>query len=131
MTLIHPTGPPAPLATCSVKAYRNEMGVPVRTTVGMIRAFKTVNASGLAPYGLLKVEDPTEFRTRYLARLDANADKIDTQLAAIADEHPDQVLVLLCFEALGQPGAWCHRTSAAEWLGERYGIDVPELSGGC
>lgn len=119
------------LATCSYRAFRPEMGVPVRTTVGFARGFKYDHefASGLAPYGLLKVTDPIEFHRRYLDRLDGQAEKIDGQLAEIESRHPGETLVLLCFEDVHDPGQFCHRTSAQGWLMNRYGLDnVPELS---
>jgi hypothetical protein len=119
------------LATCSYRAFRPEMGVPVRTTVGFARGFKYEHefCSGLAPYGLLKVTDEVEFITRYLARLDGLVPKITQQLDEIEAAHPDQVIVLLCFEDVHDPGQFCHRTSASVWLVERgFADEVPELS---
>lgn len=36
-------------------------------------------------------------------------------------------LVLLCFEDIRKPGAWCHRTLFAEWWEEHTGEMVQEL----
>lgn len=35
--------------------------------------------------------------------------------------------VLLCYEDLRKPEAWCHRRLFAEWWQEQTGEDVPEL----
>lgn len=36
-------------------------------------------------------------------------------------------IVLLCYEDLRKPDVWCHRQLLAEWIEERFGIQVPEL----
>jgi hypothetical protein len=114
------------IATCSIRAFKNEYGVPLRTTVGLIRNIACESGSKLAPYGLLKIADPDEFAARYIARLDGLADAIEAQLLGVAEKYPGQTIVCLCFEDVRKD--LCHREFAAQWLHERWGIDVRELS---
>ena len=82
----------------------------------------------LAPFGIFgKGLGPDEARRRYLDRLDAHAETIVAELAALARVHPGETLVLLCFEKRAHAGETCHRRWAAEWFADRYGIAVPEL----
>jgi hypothetical protein len=39
-----------------------------------------------------------------------------------------RVPVLLCFERPNDPGKWCHRSLAVQWLAEALGVTVPEFS---
>lgn len=48
-------------------------------------------------------------------------------LAELGRAYPGQTLVLMCFDDLSKPGAWCHRTMFAEWYYEKTGVSVPEL----
>ena len=69
-----------------------------------------------------------EFARRFRAQMDDRADDIVLELTALHELHGP--LVLCCFEKdLSEPGA-CHRTQAARWLEERFGISVPELGEG-
>lgn len=116
------------LATCSIRAFRPDMGIPVRTTVGLIRAIKTESGSKLAPYGIFgKVPDDDwpQFHRLYVERLDGLAAQIDAQLLDLQGKYPGQTLVLLCFDDVRKDR--CHREIAAKWLAERYGNNVPEL----
>lgn len=113
------------IATCSVAAWHADLGVPLRTTVGLIRNIKCESGSKLAPYGLLKIKDRAEFHVRYVARIDGLATAVDEQLLGVAEKYPGQTIVCLCFEDVRKE--WCHRTIAAKWLEERYGFSVPEL----
>jgi hypothetical protein len=70
-----------------------------------------------------------EFRIRYRERLDKHEDEIHRDLIRLSKKYPGQRLILLCWEDLRKPNLWCHRTIAAEWLGER-GVDVPEMTSG-
>jgi Protein of unknown function, DUF488 len=116
------------IATCSYKGWREEMGVPVRTSVGAPRAFPAplVEWPVTYPVGLLEVTDPGEFRRRYRHRLHSKTPRILAELQELREGY-DQPIVLLCFEDLSKPGAWCHRALLGEWISQKTGEEVPEL----
>jgi hypothetical protein len=70
--------------------------------------------------------DPEEWRTRYLAGLDDQAEGIARRLDDLAAEYPGRPLVLCCFERV-ERGERCHRTYFAEWWANRTGTKVLEL----
>ena len=117
------------IATGRYQTWRPEHGVPIRTTVGAPKFWRgpdLVDGRIMAPYGLLSDDLSTdEARRRYRRRLDDRADPVMATLVAIATEHPGQRLVLLCFENV-HAGEECHRRWLADWLADRYGIEVPE-----
>jgi hypothetical protein len=117
------------LATGRYQTWRPSDGVPCSTTVGLPRFWgsrpQLEDARVAAPWGLLNLEGD-EFDRRYLARLDARADRIVATLADIAQRHPGERLVLLCFEDV-HAGQHCHRRTFAEWWEQRFGVAVPEL----
>jgi hypothetical protein len=119
------------LVTSRYQTWRPDDGVPIRTTVGAPKFWRgpdLVDGRITAPYGLLSEELPTdEARRRYRQRLDDRADCVVATLASIATRHPDQTLCLLCYEDV-HAGEECHRRWLAEWLDDRYGIEVPEVS---
>lgn len=122
------------LATCSVRGYHPELGFAVRTSVGSLRGFKHphANVSELAPYGIFKnpkYEGASwdEKRAGYYERLNNKGVSMFTKLVELQREHPDQALVLLCWENVHQ-GEECHRRWAADWFKEQLGLDVPEVS---
>jgi hypothetical protein len=121
------------LATCSYKAFRPEMGVPVRSSCGANRYFRwpIENGSATAPWSIFRHEDryPTEAvqRDRYLRQLDETADKIRAQLGEIQAKYPGQTLVLLCYEDV-HAGKACHRRWFADWIAERFQVEIPEIS---
>ncbi len=79
----------------------------------------------LAPYGLLGIDDETEFTRRYRAQLERHGiEKILRVLAAIARREHREGVVLLCFEPAGE---FCHRRVLAEWLEEKTHQQAPEL----
>ncbi len=110
--------------------------VPVGITVGRprMRLPYTVAAyvSELAPTGrLFRIEDREQFEPAFRAKLNRlGVDAISQRLEAISREHDGRGLVLLCYEDVREPGTWCHRQVAAAWLGEKLGIEVPELGEG-
>ena len=118
------------LAVCSYTAFREEMGVAVRTSTGYPRFWRGTRleyAKLCAPFGIFgKVTDPDEYARLYRAHLDAHAGEVAAELAVIARRRKAR-LVLCCFEDLSKPGKWCHRTTLAAWLEERTGLEVPEL----
>ena len=80
----------------------------------------------LAPPGWLFSEDDQDiFRRKFRAAvLDPNREAILGKLGELSGGGD---LVLLCFEDLRQPGAWCHRRIVAEWLEEQDLGPVDEL----
>lgn len=108
------------------------MGVPIRTTVGRPRAFRYPyeNVSELAPRGLFNnpafATDET-FTSAYLERLEAHRDIIVSKLTELHDKYDGRPLVLLCYENVWK-GDRCHRTTAAGWFNDTFGLTVPEIS---
>lgn len=124
----------ARLATASLFQHRPEMGVPVRISVGRPRNIQTPmeHIGLLAPYGLLdrKLDRPTFTRLYIQRRLErAGIELIDKEFRALHAAYPGLTLVLLCFENLTDPGAWCHRRIFAEWWEQQTGEVVPEIGG--
>lgn len=125
------------LATCSYRAFRPAMGVPVRTSIGGYRARLAGDVpqeyvKALTPFGVFGVYgDPAapRWEAAYRDRLERNAEGLAADLDRLTAAHPGRALVLLCFEDVhGATRNVCHRTMAARWLAEVWGLDVPELS---
>jgi hypothetical protein len=118
------------LVTSRYQSWKPEDGVPVSITIGLPKFWRgppLVDARLLAPWGLMDPAMPTdECRQRYEQRLDDQADRVVALLARIAAEHPDQRLVLCCYEDV-ETGEPCHRRWLASWLEDRYDLDVPEM----
>ena len=119
--------------------YNNQLAimtsglVPVGITLGGVR-FKlryelAARFNQLAPdWKMLKIADPLAFRRAFRARMDAlGIDGVAALLNPISEAHQGRAVVLLCFENLAEPVAWCHRRILAEWLEARTGQQVPEL----
>lgn len=127
------------IATCSYTGYRREMGTPVRISRSAPRWVKLPSerfgtftrwpaVAGLMPDKAYADAPAGRFASRYVAQLDDLAGAIETELTALHGLYGP--LVLCCFEKeLPTPYA-CHRTLAARWLEERFGIAVPELGEG-
>jgi hypothetical protein len=118
------------LATCSYRAYVPAMGVPVITSLGVPRGFPPAERLGsLMPYWIFGNDaydaDPEAARKAYRHRLHQRSAHILDRLAELSEKYPDQLLVLLCWEA---DVTACHRGWAAQWLHDRHGIDVPEIT---
>jgi hypothetical protein len=126
------------LATCALAQFQPAMGIPVRISAGTAREalpydlrFKIGEA--VPDWEALKLrDDPDALEERLIAKLNATGvDRFRHLLARIvaqAGASPAAAtLVLLCFEDLSQPGAWCHRTMVAQWWTESTGELVPEL----
>jgi hypothetical protein len=122
------------VATCSFSAYRREMGVAVKTTVGQAPDwFKPgyEEAKDLAPFGIFGKGDdlPADWRQRYWDRLEERRARIWDRLTQLSEKHGGRTLVLLCFENVHTKGREsCHRSIVSDWLKVRYGLEVPELS---
>jgi hypothetical protein len=120
------------IVTTRYASWRVADGVPVRATVGEPKFWRgpsLVFVRELAPWGLLDPQIPTdECRRRYVARLDAQAERVVVALAEVAGSHAGRRLCVLCFEDV-HAGEVCHRRWFGEWFEDRYGIVVPELPG--
>jgi hypothetical protein len=97
----------------------------VLTTVGTPRfvSFPMVEWRTVAPYGLLDVTDPDEFRRKYRHRLRRLTPKILAELRELCEAYAPLPLALCCFE---RDPADCHRSILGEWLAEK-GVTVTEL----
>jgi hypothetical protein len=125
------------LFTCSYTEFRENMGVPVRFTVGYPRFLKL----DYKIVGWARLPTPTKdilslpldaYTVAYRRILNtAGVDAIRAELAKLAP-GADRV-VLLCYERLnetdkttGQP-KWCHRRIFSTYWEETTGEEVPEL----
>lgn len=69
-----------------------------------------------------------EFEPAYRGQLDElDLGALETRFRAIADAVGARGCVVLCFEDVRLPGAWCHRRLFAEHWQERTGQVVLEL----
>ena len=68
----------------------------------------------LAPDRSMWGKSREEFRTLYREKLDGN-------------KAEGRDVVLLCYEDVRDPSQHCHRTTLAEWLGEKFGLKIEEL----
>ena len=129
------------LATCSYRAFHPGMGVPVRTSVGAYRAKLAGDVPQeyvkvLTPFGLIgnaKYKNATdqEWEEGYRDRLAKNTRELVSELDRLTVAHPGRTLVFLCFEDVhAKTRNVCHRSMAARWLTEMYGLSIPELSPG-
>jgi hypothetical protein len=128
---------PMELATTRYQNWRTELGfLPVGITVGRPRfvryAYESIPA--LAPFELMKgplagVNNIEIERKVYYARLRVYESEILAALQELARRYPDTPACLMCFEDVnGKDGPdGCHRRWYAQWAGERYGWDIPEL----
>jgi hypothetical protein len=119
----------ANLATCSWRAYRPGMGVPVRITLGRPPSWfphEWEEVRLLAPPPkVFRLRNDAEFAEAYEQHLEAvGVDALRRRFEEIAEKHGGQRLVLLCFEA---DVADCHRGQFARWWRERTGQQVEEL----
>ena len=119
------------LYTASYSDFDPAWGVPVRTSVGEPKWWPEplAHLRRVAPYGLREVTDQDEFARLYFERLDnAGPEAISDRLIALSATHQGRPLVLLCFEDLRRPGAWCHRRLLAAWIERNLCFAVPELT---
>lgn len=123
------------IATVNYHAYRPEMGLAVRTSIGAPRFFthKPMPCwDAVYPqYHWLKLPYD-DYRGRYLAKLDTyGVDNLRADIDTLADicrnESEVQRLCLCCYENLSKPGAWCHRTMLATYLEQHLEVTVTEL----
>jgi hypothetical protein len=114
------------IATCSYRAWTEEMGVPIRTSVGAPRSFPAplVEWPTVYPWGTYNLDlDEATFRRKYRHQLHRTTPKVLAELQELREGY-DAPLVLLCFEPAGM---FCHRMLLAEWLREHLGQEIPEL----
>lgn len=80
------------------------------------------------PVGLLDITDPAEFWRRYRHMLHRKTPRVLAELQELPEAYAPLGLVLLCYEDLSKPGAWCHRTMLGEWISQKLDLEVPELA---
>lgn len=108
--------------------------VPVRISIGKPRywpesaAFDAIHE--LMPYQIFgHVQQRDEFERRYRAHLDeVGVGRIQRRFDDLAARHANRPLVLLCYEDLSRPGAWCHRVMFAAWWLERTGQAIVDVN---
>jgi hypothetical protein len=121
------------LTTCSFGEYRPEQGIAVRTSIGHPRFWKGPQlalAPSIYPTRPMLVLPIDRYEQQYRQILNSHGfDHIRAELERIVRVRPDEepTLVLMCFEKLSKPGAWCHRRMFAQWWLEQTGEEVPEL----
>jgi hypothetical protein len=118
------------IATCSYRAWREEMGVPIRTSVGAPRAFPAPLVEWprvWPPWSLVRAGlAEADYRRRYRHLLHRQTPAILRELEDLRDGYAAD-LVFLCFCDLTKPGGWCHRSMLAGWITEHTGETIPEL----
>ena|SRR5450759_720860 len=68
------------------------------------------------------------WRSRYIEQIEKDlGDNALAYLQQLDTKYSSHGPVLLCFEDLRKPGLWCHRTFLAEWLNERFKLNVTEI----
>lgn len=126
------------IATCNYHGFTDDMGIPVRTSVGSPKwpNFDVLphwrNVTPL-PYSLSKPFKA--YHEIYLAMLEGHGiQTLEEDAEAILEWWVDNVgkpskprLVFMCFENLSQPGKWCHRSMFAGWWEQQTGRAVTEL----
>ncbi|NDK24668.1 DUF488 domain-containing protein [Streptomyces sp. TR1341] len=125
---------PLQLATTRYQNWRESSGyLPVGVTVGRPRfvRYDFVAVPVLAPHELMKgrfkgIDNIEIERKIYRERLRVREPEILAALEELARKYPDVPAALMCFEDVNA-GLDCHRRWAAEWFGQRFGWDVPEL----
>jgi hypothetical protein len=120
------------IATCSYRAWREEMGVPIRTSVGAPRAFpaplvewpRVYPSWSLVRAGLAE----QDYRRAYRRRLHSQTPAILRELQDLQEAYCAD-LVFLCFCNLTRSDGWCHRRFLAEWISQHTGERIPEVGG--
>lgn len=102
----------------------------VRISVGTPRFLKYKPVAWikeLAPIGLLEIKSKSEFRDRYIERLEYfGIDMITARLETLQEKG--KPVVLCCYEDIRKLGdTWCHRTMFADWFFEKTGERISEL----
>lgn len=120
-------------ATCSYIEFDPSYGIPVKSTVGhprfKLRYQLAANWQHAAPDRAALRLEPVSFRRCYTEKLRRfGSDYFGDRAAELrASARRDEPVVLLCFDKLWLPDAFCHRTIFAEWFQSLTGEQVPEL----
>jgi hypothetical protein len=122
--------------TGTYQRFEVDMGVPVRSTVGLPRfslnyvlAGHWVSVTPQRAWLSDKVGE-ADFRRMYRHRLhQIGVDRVMQEAEDIATFAGDNRIVALCFDDLRKPRMWCHRQMLSEWL-EEQGVPVIELHPG-
>ena len=85
----------------------------------------------LAPGPWFKTVSPEEYHRRFMAQMGALHPP--AILAKLETLSGGKDVALLCYEAPGDPAAWCHRGQVSGWLLDTLSIEAFEygVDGGC
>ena len=72
-------------------------------------------------------DDEAQFSALFWDRLESTWEVAEDKLLQVMAEYPSQDLVLLCFDNLNLEGKWCHRTQVAEFISEKWNMEIVEL----
>lgn len=111
------------------RAIIDSGALPIRTSIGGLRwtpPYSYASILELAPDRAWLNLPQDRYEPLYLDRLERlGVGRVRALLDLVVSE--EEAVVLLCFENLGKPGAWCHRRMFAEWWEGKTGDKVPEL----
>jgi hypothetical protein len=86
------------------------------------------NVKELAPgHKLFKIDDKEEFWGPFRESLEKRWEVAEDRLLNVMYDNPQKDLVLLCFDRLDRPDDWCHRQVVAEFISEKWEMEVAEL----
>ena len=109
-----------------------ETHTPIRISLGVPKFKLNYDIAGevniLMPTPqMLSLTDEAVYRELYFELLDRRGIKeIVTELQSVTVSGKETIL--LCFEDLQKPNAWCHRRMFAEWIKRQTGHVIDELS---
>lgn len=121
------------LATCSFKRFTEDMGLPVRISLGYPRwslkyELKAAMRELMPRREYLRVDSDAEFNERYTAQLDWYGTKALAQkMDGLRDGWKADRLVLMCFE---EDRVDCHRGTFADWWRDKTDVQIPEFGDG-
>jgi len=120
------------LATSRYADFCEEMGVPVRISVGAPRFPLGYDLEEHIPelyptWAMLKME-PEQYDALFFAKLEkVGVERLRSISTAIAERHGGRRLVLLCYEDVLGKGQSCHRRGFAKWWLEKTGVEIREI----
>jgi len=66
------------------------------------------------------------FRVAYLDQLEkVGFEAVRQAIGSISERNGGRDVVLLCYEDLDKPDAYCHRRYLGEWIAEKAGVALP------
>jgi uncharacterized protein YeaO (DUF488 family) len=101
--------------------------VPIPTSISQPRfiSYEVEPWPAVMPWGLLDVTDPDVFRRKYRDCLHQRTPRVLAELVELLAKYTGWDLALCCFE---KPGEFCNRSVLGEWIAQKTGEEVRELS---